>query len=445
MVPNRVTEILGMSLVTALLAGACGNAADTPGSVDPPPESSSLPPEDQDAPTESPVPSEPINLEPIRLGAVFADLEIVGYNQGDVQTMFELAVERVNEDGGINGRPIELFVETPIPIPSAMDVACVALTEDHQVFAVVGVFLNDSALCYSELHDTILINALVIDEEQLERSTAPLLSVTGLDSRMVDRSIDALLASGDLTPGMRLALHGVFSDRPLHEQYQDALAARGIDVVTSTIGTDLGDDPAALRAETLLFAERWRSEDVDAVMASSGVVAGPLVTVYGDLGIDLPMLLPNGTQYPPDIMRSIFGVPIEPFIHAVALITELPPQIQYDLGINGVRECFDAYTAETGRTVNMRTTPDTDERNVAALLVSCSTVDLFAAVARAAGPELTNESFEAALTEVDDVSVTFVSEGSLGLDKHDYSDSAPIVAHYNPQTEFFEPSPEISD
>ena len=46
------------------------------------------------------------------------------------------------------------------------------LTEDLQVFVVVGFVLDDTPLCYVDLHDTPVIGG-VITQERLDRASAP--------------------------------------------------------------------------------------------------------------------------------------------------------------------------------------------------------------------------------------------------------------------------------
>ena len=56
----------------------------------------------------------------------------------------------MNDRGGINGRMLELHPVTYLPVGTVeSDAACVQLTEDEEVFVVVGTALGDEVLCYT--------------------------------------------------------------------------------------------------------------------------------------------------------------------------------------------------------------------------------------------------------------------------------------------------------
>ena len=97
----------------------------------------------------------------IRIGITFPDLTSVDQmtvNHGDYDATFRALIDKINADGGINGRMIEP-VMAPINLSGEgnADAACVQLTEDEEVFVVVGFFLGDASLCYLEGHQQAII------------------------------------------------------------------------------------------------------------------------------------------------------------------------------------------------------------------------------------------------------------------------------------------------
>ena len=429
-----------------LVAVACGGD-DADSDADPPATASSSIATPAEVETQTGDPSPPltatdtgVTADTIQIAAVYPDVSIIGNDSGDVEAKFQAVADRINGAGGVNGRMIDIRVDLPVPIGVEYEATCVEHTEDEPVFAVIGLFFGEQALCYSDLHDTIAINLASVDDEQLERSTAPLLSVQALSSRVAPNNVAALFDSGDLQEGMRVALHGLADDDALHEIYGAELEARGVDVVVSTLRTSPIDDPQAVVAEVEPYAARWVAEDVDAVMASSAPVAEDLLVQYERLGLEMPMLLPEGTDRPTSIITALYGVTSESFDHAVAVLHEHPPIDQFHADVNGVRDCVDAFEAATDEEVELDAAAIASGRvNFVPTVAACSLVELFALVAEAAGPNLTTESFGEAAAALGPVELTGMTAGSLGPGKPDVRDSPPLVARFDAEFDGFRP------
>lgn len=140
---NRSTNCMLLSLLStfALLALACGNDSEPDAAVT---ESTIAPadtatmgdteaPEVTEAPPETPTEAsgDPIkvgNVSSLTGGALFPEASVA------VEAVFD----RVNENGGINGRPLELIVEDDSGSPEGAATAGRKLVEQDNVVAMVG-------------------------------------------------------------------------------------------------------------------------------------------------------------------------------------------------------------------------------------------------------------------------------------------------------------------
>ena len=403
--------------------------------------SSSTEPTESTAPAELTATDTGVTADSIRIAAVFPDLTAVGRDNGDVPAKFRAAVDRVNDAGGINGRTLEVDVSVINPLDdTASDTECVRHTEDDGVFAAVGLFLRDQVLCYIELHDTAAVSAFAITPDQISRSTAPLFAVPTLNSRAIESDADALIAAGVINPGMKIAVHGVASRQAEQDAWVAALQARGVDVVADTVRTIETDVQAGID-EVANMANRWLSSGAEAILGSNDEVGLDLLGAYDRLGIDLPMILPAGTSRPPILISTVLGVDVSGFSNATSLIRDLEAVDQYKADVNGVKTCVDDFSTRSGETIDLEANlTSSNVANIAAAVIACSVVDIFVAVAREAGPELTTESFGAAANRIGAFKVTGVSTGSLGPDKPDFTDTTPRIAVFDASSNVFVPA-----
>src|SRR5436309_2225961 len=68
------------------------------------------------------------------------------------------AIADLNKQGGINGRKVVPVFAAIDPLGTApAQEACIKLTEDEKVFAVMSFFNADAPLCFVDSHDTPLL------------------------------------------------------------------------------------------------------------------------------------------------------------------------------------------------------------------------------------------------------------------------------------------------
>ncbi|MDE0603530.1 MAG: hypothetical protein OXI18_03915, partial [bacterium] len=138
----------------------------------------------------------------------------------------------------------------------------------------------------------------------------------------------------------------------------------------------------------------------------------------------------------PSLIRDSFGYSLAPLELAVVLVRDVDPASLYPENIAGVADCLDRFESASGEVVNIDQTDDGLD-NLVPTLLACQVVDIFAAVARAAGPELTTESFAAAAENFGAIEPTGLVAGSLAPGKFDVSDAPAEVGFFDPEALVF--------
>ena len=169
--PQRRWLAIGAAL--ALLAAACGDDSATddadPVTTDPAPSSSTpddVTPDDDPEPDDTPdEPAPEVPAEPIVLGVAVSDVSQFAMT-GPIAPRYQALADAANEAGGVAGRQVELIVqEWSLADTAGADAACIALTEDNDVFLVLGFMVPNfsDATCYTDRNDTIVLNATLVE------------------------------------------------------------------------------------------------------------------------------------------------------------------------------------------------------------------------------------------------------------------------------------------
>ena len=112
-------------------------------------------------------------------------------NWGDNQGQYQEAIDAVNEAGGVLGRQIDpVFVFVDPLSQTGYEEACVQLTQDEQVFAVIGFTRPaDAALCYADTGDTPFVGYLSdITGDVFARAELPMITSNALPERTRPRA-----------------------------------------------------------------------------------------------------------------------------------------------------------------------------------------------------------------------------------------------------------------
>ena len=355
--------------------------------------------------------------------ATLIDLGILGESGLDERAAWESAAANVNERGGVHGRMLELVFVNYLPLGQAQaDAACVELVEDNEVFAALGTLLvPEGVLCYTELNGTPFVGISgSLTDETLERSVEVALSTDPSVSDLHRAMFDYAESEGVLE--RPVAVHG--QDQRTVERAVRELGARGADVVSITTVSAPATDVQARVAEFEVIFARWRSDGAEAVI---------------NVGTSLDLVAAMGRQeFYIDVFGSEGGAQSyqadeEREFEAMRHLTMVAGAAPVGDGHEPTRRCEQAWDR---RHPDLLLT-DTPEQQFP-VTATCAAIEMFAAVAEAAGPELTHESFKAAVGAADGVDLPLIGPARLGGERR----SAPThtnIVQFDEQQRLFVP------
>ena len=404
-----------------------------------PEEAESEPAEPVEAETEDAAPEEAAPEEPepepivltasyrgvteteIKIGVGFVDVTEFGIDNGDHEAQWQAAIDRANDAGGVNGRLLVPVFGQYSPVDdSAIEAVCVQFIEDEEVFAFVGFVLWDGVLCYTELYGVLAVNTAEMAPDVIGRSGGLLFTTQGGLIERIASLVNAAKADG-LIDGRKIQIHASNDDESLLGPVQELVEAAGGTVTRAVSGTAPPGDVPAGEAEIDVWIERAEADDVDAVLAFNTAGYGAVGGVER-AGSDLVVITDSVSK------AGYVELGYDP--SRVDLYAYGFPTLQdfYNAGEAGVRECVENYETRSGNIVNVNV-PNPRPNNLPPTIRSCRGVELFVAIASAAGPVLTQESFLEAARGLGSFDLTGTTSASLSEGKYS-ADNAPLVRLY---------------
>lgn len=374
------------ALVALLVLGAAACSANDEGA-----ESSDTTAADEGtAPATGPAPG--VTDDTIRIGITYVDLDavrqFVDLDQGDFQASYQTLIDEINADGGIAGRTIEPVFAPVSPIGTVpAEEACVRLTEDEDVFAVIGFFQDDAVLCPVETHQTAVIGGVVTSVRH-DRAAAPWFTT---DPGSEDSEADAIRAMADAgeLDGNVAVFGSVLNQAQVEDEVLPLLDDLGIEPVDSAILDAPQDDAAAQNQATSVIAERFRSADVDTILVV-GSAAVPLANGLAPLDYR-PQLLFTST-----VAVGAYTTGVDPDLSMFegAVLGSVDNEVFDE---EAMQECLGTLDAAG---LGPYEDPDDIEPSEPIPFVSassaCRNVGLFRAIAEAAGEDLNYGTFQQA-------------------------------------------------
>jgi hypothetical protein len=325
----------------------------------------------------------------IKVGVTYPDLDairnIVNLDHGDYQKAYTAVVDDLNKTG-VSGRKVTLVFAPVNPIGTTpAEAACVKLTEDDKVFAVMGFFNSDAPLCYTERENTPVIGGS-ITSEYLRRAKAPWYSANAGDAAF-GQVIDALAADGQFKKAKVGLVYAVGQKALTDQVILPALARNKVKPTTAVIDT-AADDVVAAQQLSGTIAQRFKDEGIDSV-----VVVGNAFQVFASalektdyrpklLATDRDVYLGyvGDKSHSPNVLKgAVSGGPARNFDEPTYV--KCRAVVEKAIGTKLV----DSSTQSTGVPQ-----PEVSAYN------ACLNTALFAALAGAAGKNLTAASFEKA-------------------------------------------------
>jgi hypothetical protein len=459
---RRRRTLLGGFAAAALVIAACGSddgSGDTTAETEAPAETDAPietdapaaadAPAETDAPTETDAPAEadPPTTEPLELTAtargVSADTITVGYSYldfdelvskgfssagwGDQELELQSIVDAVNADGGINGRTIEVIYKSYSALGTeSAEAVCLELTQDNEVFAVLGGYLGPAEpanTCIAGRGGTVLVGG-VQSAERLAEVTAPWLAARVLRTRQAEVLLE-LLGSEGMLDGAEVAVVARVDSADVLEDVVTSMEAAGVPPVETLQSEAAVGDIVAEDNEWAILAERIRGSGANTVFLIGNPGAGIRNIASQGLDVDIWAL-------DEESMTALGNSVDLEDARGVITASTLDGQELWDH--ESVAECRETFTTANAdiEIIGPNDQVDGDEDWTRGLTVACRFFGLFARVATAAGPELTNETFAAvAASDFGQFSIVGQPFSSLGPDKFDSNDSFALVS-FNP-------------
>jgi Periplasmic binding protein len=291
----------------------------------------------------------------IKMGVSLIDFACVEAFTNSVRfgqpAIYQTFIDYVNQHGGVAGRKIVPVYKMFCPIGTASILAaCTSLTEDNQVFAVLGTFYDpsgDAQTCIAGQHHRVLLT-FDLTQAIMDKSPAGLIVNAGSNPDRLVRVLLELLAKRNTLKGRTVAVLGDTTEAStVNDTILPGLKKLGVKLASTGLLAISGSDTTAAQSQLDSFIERWKTEHVDTVFLSSYEASSEQFVTK--LRKELPSLLllsDNGQVlgYAQQLKRA--GVTPNPY---EGLITAGgTTQTEYATGPNW-KYCKDIYKQETGK------------------------------------------------------------------------------------------------
>jgi hypothetical protein len=205
----------------------------------------------------------------IKIGITYPDVaaiaSIINVNPGNYQVAYTTLINQINSRGGINGRKIVPVFAPVDPLgTSGAATACTHLTEDENVFAVLGFFQAADVGCYLNQHDTPIIGAS-LTAAQSAQAKAPWFNNIISDSELIPKEMAIFKQEGAFA-GKKIGVVGTSPDQAEMNLVLPVLHKLKANVVQTATNGVPDTDTAAFNQEYGVIAEKFQSSGVDTVV-----------------------------------------------------------------------------------------------------------------------------------------------------------------------------------
>jgi len=262
--------MVGLGLIAlAIMGAACGS-----GSVKSAPPSSTSSAGSGVHVADVPGVGPGVTATEIKLGVALIDYKCVeAYVDSiyvDQETMWGYFIKNINDHGGINGRRLVADYKEICPIqPAAALAACTAFTQDDHVFAVVGSMYDtsgDAQLCITKQNNTPLITDS-LTQDIINQAPPALLLTPDITADRQLKVVMSLVKSHHILDGKVVAvLTETDAISRVKSVVEPTLHAIGVREGSEAALTITGADTTAAQTQLASFIERWKTEQVNALI-----------------------------------------------------------------------------------------------------------------------------------------------------------------------------------
>jgi hypothetical protein len=376
-----------------------------------------------------------VTKDEIKIGVTYVDTAAlksagININHGDYEKSFNAVINDLNAKGGVNGRKIVPVFAPVNPIGTdPAQAACVKLTEDEKVFAVVGFFLNDGPLCYLEQHDTPVVGG-TITSEYLARAKAPWYTLEAGD-QATGLVVDALAQEGVFKKG-KIGVISHSQEKPLLDNVVvPALKRNGVKYTSAIIDAPASDTVAAqAQADTII--QRFKSDGIKTILS-----AGNAIVAVGRGVAKLPDYRPRLVSTSQNTMQAYVS---DKGSDLSVMKDAITGNVSEDFNNPELQKCYDLVQKATGDTI-VETPAQGQPSPVTSASVACRYINLFAGLAAASGKNLTTATFGKAAQKAGSIDVP--GYGSVTYDAKTHTFALPVFLYrFDPATNNLKKDPQ---
>ncbi len=340
--------------------------------------------------------------------------ELFGIDLGvfSVENLYQAMADDLNQRGGIHGRSVVTHVSAFLPIGATdSERVCTELLGDRKVFVVIGQFLEDNALCITELNGHPYVGHFGENAERQARSNGLLFATEMEQTRQRVGGTTEMIRAGDFD-GYNV---GIYYEADPDKAYVDAvrplLEEAGINVVGDYSPGSPTTDTVANETATDTVLQRMKADGVDLILNVSNVFG--IIASVQRIGWEVPIAITNGQAADRLSAPDDMGLEDETLARTFAVTTDKPVR-ETALADPGVQACIDAYDERFGD--EPLDLDDTDVVN--GITNHCRAFALTVKILEAAGGDITPESFRDAAEGLGTFDLPAMTNASLSPDKH---------------------------
>ncbi len=332
----------------------------------------------------------------IKIGITYPDVaaisNIINIDPGNYQVAYSTLVKQINGHGGINGRKITLVYAPVDPLGTAgAATACTELTENDQVFAVLGFFQAADTGCYVTGHETPIVGG-TLSTAQAAQAKAPWFNNIISDSDLIPKEMATFKEEG-VFAGKKVAVVGTTTDQAEMNLVLPELHKMKADVVQTAINSVPETDTAAQTQEYDVIAQKFKVSGANVVVAVGNAGNGWPASLQSEQSTYLPRLVATDYIDLDAYVSNKLGYSQAILKNALTAGGYPPLAVTWD--DPAMKSCIATiHAAEPGATINdpVTATASTPVTWTAPEL-ACQQVALFTDIVRAAGKTLNAKTF----------------------------------------------------
>ena len=371
----------------------------------------------------------------IKIGITYPDVaaikSIINVDPGNYQVAYTTLINQINSQGGLAGRKI-IPVFAPVdPLgTAAAATACTKLTEDDNVFAVLGFFQSPDVACYLNSHAVPIVGAS-LTASQAAQAKAPWFNNIISASDLVPKEMAFFKKDGAFA-GKKIGVVGTSADQGEMSLVVPALHKVKANVIQTAINSVPDTDTTAQTQEYNVIAEKFQSAGVDTVVA------------VGNSGNGWPASLQNNqSTYHPRIVATDY-IDLDAYVsnkagHSQAILKNALtaggyPPVAVVWNDPEMKRCIASIqAAEPGATINNPVTATSSTPVTwTAPELACQQMAMFSDFVKAAGKTLNNQTLAKGAASLAHVTIPG-GGGSFNFSSgHGDGDGPVFVYQWNP-------------